>query len=706
MTSAVASQRPRDARAHLRDELARILDALRAVLLRQRSRGRTPLTDPVRGQAIEDGEAEGLIAQIWQAYDPSSGPAAGRRPGRPDILTRMDIAAHSGASFPLLHAARRFDLNPIEYDALVLALAVECDARFGRLIAYLNDHVAQTRPTLGLALARPSDEPATRLMYPLEFLSRPLVQDGLLLVEGDAPAPGLTLRLAPEIARRLAGEVAEPETAVVATPPELGLLPKLVLREEDRRFLESWCARWRAGHAMRPLILAGCEGSGRHTMAKACVGELGRSCVSVHASPATGWSELTAGRREVRWHDGALVVCLPDRIEGAVDWPGLWQRVESLKAPLIVTVDIGHAEQLAHAAPFEPAMIQLEAPDDEMAVAVWHRLLPRGVPVEPEAVHGLASRFRFTPGRILRCIQRATTTVALRPEGQRHMKSEDLFAACREIGSGGMSGLAEKLPLPFTRADLIVPPEVDRELSLAVAWIQQRRRVLDEWGFGARMTMGRGLTALFSGPPGVGKTMGAQVLARELDLDLYRVDLSRVLSKWIGETERNLSQLFDEAQASGCVLFFDEADALFGKRSEVKDAHDRYANVESGYLLQRMEQNDTPTILATNRPADLDDAFLRRFHVNLQFPLPDEPHRLLIWRGMVPQQATLADDVDLSAVAAGFELSGGEIRNAMLAAAYMAAGDGGLITQRHVRQAAAREMTKAGRVVGEEGSES
>ena len=201
--------------------------------------------------------------------------------------------------------------------------------------------------------------------------------------------------------------------------------------------------------------------------------------------------------------------------------------------------------------------------------------------------------------------------------------------------------------------------------------------------------------------------MGAQALIRELAdrggaaIDLYRVDLSRVQSKWVGETERNLSQLFDEAHASGCALFFDEADALFGKRSEVRSAHDRYANVEIGYLLQRMEQydGDGVMILATNRPSDLDEAFLRRFQFNVRFPMPGEAERLRIWQGMFPASAALDEDLDLPAIAQSFELSGGEIRNGALAAAYLAAAEGTSIGNRHAYRAAIREMNKAGRVV-------
>jgi SpoVK/Ycf46/Vps4 family AAA+-type ATPase len=195
--------------------------------------------------------------------------------------------------------------------------------------------------------------------------------------------------------------------------------------------------------------------------------------------------------------------------------------------------------------------------------------------------------------------------------------------------------------------------------------------------------------------------MAAQVLARGLGLDLYRIDLSRVMSKYIGETEKNLARLFDEAEASGAILFFDEADAIFGKRTEVRDAHDRYANVEIGYLLQRMEEHEGVTILATNRMRDMDEAFIRRFHFIVNFPAPSEPDRLRIWQGMFPAGADRDEGVDLRLLAHHFEITGGEIRNVVLAAAFLAAADGSPIKMLHLRRSLQRELAKNGRVVDE-----
>jgi SpoVK/Ycf46/Vps4 family AAA+-type ATPase len=211
--------------------------------------------------------------------------------------------------------------------------------------------------------------------------------------------------------------------------------------------------------------------------------------------------------------------------------------------------------------------------------------------------------------------------------------------------------------------------------------------------------MGKGLTALFAGNSGTGKTMAADVIASSLGLDLYKIDLSGIVSKYIGETEKNLSSIFREAETSNAILFFDEADALFGKRSEVKDAHDRYANIETAYLLQRMEEYLGVVILATNLKMNLDEAFLRRLTFVVDFPMPEQPDRLRIWESIVAHEMPLADDVDIPFMARQFKIAGGNIRNIVLAAAYLAADEGSEVAMHHFIRATRREYQKLGRMV-------
>jgi SpoVK/Ycf46/Vps4 family AAA+-type ATPase len=219
--------------------------------------------------------------------------------------------------------------------------------------------------------------------------------------------------------------------------------------------------------------------------------------------------------------------------------------------------------------------------------------------------------------------------------------------------------------------------------------------VLECWGFGARLASGRGLAVLFAGPSGTGKTMAAGVLARELGLDLYRIDLSAVVSKYIGETEKNLARIFDAAERANAILFFDEADALFGKRSDVKDAHDRYANIEVSYLLQRMEAYDGVAILATNFKDNLDSAFTRRLHAAIDFPAPEAVDRERLWRSFLGPEVPQEPDLDLGFLARQFPLTGGLIRNCALAAAIAAAGERRAVAMRHLVHAVGRELEKA-----------
>jgi SpoVK/Ycf46/Vps4 family AAA+-type ATPase len=232
--------------------------------------------------------------------------------------------------------------------------------------------------------------------------------------------------------------------------------------------------------------------------------------------------------------------------------------------------------------------------------------------------------------------------------------------------------------------------------------VRGRPQVLDVWGLGTKLASSRGITLLFSGPPGTGKTMAAQIIAGALGLDIYRIDLSTIVSKYIGETEKNIERIFREAEQSNAILFFDEADALFGKRSEVRDSHDRYANIATSYLLQRMEAYDGVTILATNLRGNLDEAFTRRLQFAVSFPFPEIDDRLRIWQTLFPPDVPRSPDIDLPYLAERFRFSGGNIRNILISAAYLAAADSKSIGMSHLLHGTRRELQKMGRLVREE----
>jgi SpoVK/Ycf46/Vps4 family AAA+-type ATPase len=261
-----------------------------------------------------------------------------------------------------------------------------------------------------------------------------------------------------------------------------------------------------------------------------------------------------------------------------------------------------------------------------------------------------------------------------------------------------LATLAQPVRLSYTWDDLVLPAPTTARLRELASALAARDKVFDEWGF-RRLSGGySSVRVLFSGASGTGKTMSAAVIAREVGLELFQVDVSAVVSKYIGDTEKNLERIFRAAEGSDVLLLFDEADALFGKRSEVADAHDRYANIEASYLLQRVERYDGVLILATNLTANLDEAFSRRLHGEIEFPLPDERAREQLWRKAFPPPAPIGDDVKPALLAAQFQLSGGDIRNVALAAAFLAAHERAPIGLAHVMRALARQRHRQGKL--------
>jgi hypothetical protein len=394
--------------------------------------------------------------------------------------------------------------------------------------------------------------------------------------------------------------------------------------------------------------------------------------------------------------DALLAATLDD---GLVCVDGIEDLAPGDRARLVRVID-DHADQLVLLARSragalaiaERTALLVEVPPPSFAERrlAWERL------TGAEDARDVAAKFRLSVEQISAAAE--VSLIAARSGGRRVPEPADLDLGARHASSSRLGELATRLEAAHGWDELVLP-ESQRDLLRSIsAYLRHRDRVLSDWGYDRAVARTQGLKVLFAGDSGTGKTMAAQVLAAELGLDLFRVDLATVVSKYIGETEKNLERIFAAADGSNAILFFDEADALFGKRSEVADSHDRYANIEVAYLLQRMEAYPGAVILATNFKRNIDDAFMRRLDFVVDFPFPEAEDRRKIWALLLPREAPQADDIDLDFLATQFKLSGGAIRNCSLAAAFQAADDDAAIHMHHLVRAVAQEYAKQGRL--------
>ena len=335
-------------------------------------------------------------------------------------------------------------------------------------------------------------------------------------------------------------------------------------------------------------------------------------------------------------------------------------------------------------------VIDVKPPTSEQRATLWHRELGQGTQDDAEY---LATQYPLAPAMIHRAAKAAKASAS-----GRKLEPDDIYAGVRAVLDDKLGDYATRVEVTQTWDDLVVPQDQMEAIEYLIARIRQRRTVYEQWGFAAKVGKGLGTSALFSGPPGTGKTMVAALIAKELGLELYQVDMAKVVSKFIGETERNLAALFDAAEAGHAILLFDEADSLFGKRTEVKSSNDRYANLETNYLLQRLESFTGICLLTSNHESNIDPAFQRRLSLHLRFELPEADERAALWQAMLPAAAPVDECLDFASLGRRFAMSGGYIRNAALRAAFLAADEASVITAAHLERAARLEYEGMGKI--------
>ena len=326
---------------------------------------------------------------------------------------------------------------------------------------------------------------------------------------------------------------------------------------------------------------------------------------------------------------------------------------------------------------------------------IWRDALAKEkIVINLEESENIIRRFNFSNDQIYGAANTAKCISRWKHDGSGHVDKNILLEACRIKSGKRIVSFSRKLVPTRTLQDIVLPEDQYTQLNELIDAVKYKSLVLEDWGFEKKLSIGKSINILFSGASGTGKTLAAEIIANELGMDVFKIDLSSVVSKYIGETEKHLSIIFEDAKSSNVILFFDEADALFGKRSEVKDAHDRFANIETGYLLQKIEEHDGIVILTSNLRNNIDVAFVRRMYAIIEFPFPDEEHRARIWQGLFPDQLPVDDTIDYSFLAKNFKLTGGHIKNIGLCAAFLCAAEGQDLSMRHLIYATKREFQK------------
>jgi Winged helix domain, variant/ATPase family associated with various cellular activities (AAA) len=634
--------------------------------------------DPFRGLYLTEEVVAALLASAREPVTPE--------PADEQLLAGAerdaDHAERAGADLRLRRLARAFELTTLDVEVLLVALAPDIDARFEQLYGYLNDDVTRRRASTGLALALcgvPEASASGRLVFAADG---PLVAGGLMVVEElERPFLSRSIRVPDRVTSHLLGDDRpDPALADVLVPPPptvrsgVDAVARALAADTVLTYL-----RERPGAAGLSLACTAAAAVGR----RAVVLDLRR-----FAGRADGAELAAAAVREARLL-GAVLAGAP--VDALAQHREAIRALATSPAAVVLAGSVSWDPSWSRATPL---LLDVATPTAGERSALWRSCLDGQLPAEldPELA---TEQFLLSPEQIARAASTATLHATVRGNT---LTEADLGHGARAQNAVGLGRLARRIEPAVGWPDLVLPEGTEAQLREIAIRARHRSRVLEDWGMRPGGARGRGVTALFAGDSGTGKTMSAEVIAADLGLDLYAVDLSSVIDKYVGETEKNLERIFTEAAGVNGVLLFDEADAVFGKRSEVRDAHDRYANIESAFLLQRMESFDGLAVLATNLRANLDDALTRRLDLVVDFPLPDVTHRRALWDRCLGTRIPRSDDLDLDFCAQAFELSGGNIRSAVVAAAYRAAKEDRAVRTVDLVAGVYREYQKLGRL--------
>ncbi|HWN70238.1 MAG TPA: ATP-binding protein [Haliangium sp.] len=613
---------------------------------------------------------------------------------------RATASEQQGMTLPFVELTREFELGSVQAQVLMLVAAPRMRGEISRLYGILaND---ENRPLcdrylVETLLGSTSDKRAE--------VSRALGADGTLVRHGlvrleSAPGEQLFVPLSVDsvLIRRLRGDryAGAGPTDITTIRHTDSTLERLFVPDELKRDLAlALLAPPRDGRPYR-VLLRGRRGSGRRTLAAALADRIGKplAVVDCERLPRTGPAfAAELGDELLRAGLRGAVACISGlEVFDSTDLVGV-EHIRAVfrshPAPVVVRTSPEYQP------PIDPGYLSFTLPSltESERFSFWTDALARHG-LRAEGPDRLAARFRIGPGTIEAVIAAGKS----RLDDAEEDATSELDLAARQHIQTRMSSVAQRITRLAEWHQVALPDDVHDSIREFIGRVRHRRTVYDTWGFDARMSTSRGLTALFYGPPGTGKSMVAGLIARELGLDLFRVDLARITSKWIGETEKNLAEVFDAGEDGQCIILFDEADSLFAKRTEVKSSVDRYANLEVNYLLQRLDTFEGVAILTTNLEGSIDKAFKRRMSLRLAFPFPDEEMRVRLWAAHIPPEAPTEGDFDFTDLARRFPMSGGYIRNSALRAAFLAAQEDVPMTHGHLERAIHLEYREMGKL--------
>jgi len=631
----------------------------------------------------------------------------------PDLESALQsAAANLSAPSALDQLCITFSLSPFERDILLLCVGMEIDPNFEFLIANAQTNSKRAYPTFGLALAV-LPNPHSLVLAP----QTPLQHWQLIEIGEGQALTQCPLRIDKRILSYLLGNpCVDEKLAGIIQPLQVEAYGSTALQPSHQRLADELVALWSAADTSTPPIvqLCGDEVAAKHTIAATACLRVGCNLSVMEAthlpsSPNELNHLLQRWEREALLSNSALLLdCDEVNSMDAVRENAISQLIKGINSRLIIS-------SRTRQRPCQRPLITFDVPKltHSEQLCVWQQTLGTAAVELNGHVEALVSQFNLSPSAIQAACAGAMGRLTslqgqplspdsgegnepnnghLSPEYQTLSLSTALWDICRVQARPRLDDLAQRIDSTATWDDLVLSEQQCQTLRDITAHVRQRAKVYEGWGFAGKGGRGLGISALFSGSSGTGKTMASEVVANQLQLDLYRIDLSAVVSKYIGETEKNLRRIFDAAEAGGAVLLFDEADALFGKRTQVKDSHDRHANVEVSYLLQRMEAYQGLAILTTNLKDSLDTAFLRRIRFVVKFPFPDATQRALIWQRIFPSQ-TPTEGLEVNKLAK-LNVAGGNIRNIALNAAFIAADAGEPVMMKHILAAAKSEYVK------------